>query len=229
MALAVVAFLGQAGNANSQTIFFDDFGSGPSPLWGNERGSWTTVNGTYTNNPGGYLDPAPYSGLPFQLTDFTVDLDINDVNDGGLWLRSQHTDSVNTGVLLVTGGRGGAAAGQGRSLYWHIYDGGQNTSVILNEVPNLFVGGQSDIHLRVKVVGNTYSAYLNHNVNPISSLTTNLFNSGRLALYNNFLSGQSFDNVYLVPEPPALFIAALAMPSIFISFRRRSQRIPSYT
>jgi hypothetical protein len=215
-----VIFLGMIGQLKAQVDFFDDFNSGASPLWGNEAGSWLAAGGVYTNDLGGYLDPAPYSGLPFILHDFVVDLDINDVNDGGVWLRSQHTPTMNFGVLLVTGGRGGVAAGQGRSLYWHIYDGGPDTAVILNEVPNLFVGGVSDVRLRVEVVGNTYSAFLNSAATPISSIATDLFPSGRFALYNNYLSDQSFDNVSLVPEPSAVAIASIGLCSVILAFVR---------
>jgi hypothetical protein len=57
------------------TIFTDNFDSGASPLWGNDSGSWVASNGVYyVTAPDNF--PAAVSSLPFNLTDFTLDLDI---------------------------------------------------------------------------------------------------------------------------------------------------------
>lgn len=40
------------------------------------------------------------------LTDFTVDVDVNSLDDGGIWLRSSYNSGSLSGVLLVTGGWG---------------------------------------------------------------------------------------------------------------------------
>src|SRR5215510_6245503 len=48
--------------------------------------------------------PLAYSSLPFNLTDLTLDLDINGVTDGGIWLHSTPepgTSLGNAGVLLI--------------------------------------------------------------------------------------------------------------------------------
>ncbi len=91
-------------------IFQDDFESGASSLWGHEVGDWSDLGGVYreTNGPLQPQTEVNYSSLPFVLTNFTVDIDVNDINDGGVWLRSQ--DNKN-GVLLITGGDGGTAGG----------------------------------------------------------------------------------------------------------------------
>src|SRR3954447_19790277 len=96
----------------AQLIFQDDFNSGASPLWGHEVGDWSDAGGVYreTNGPFQPQTFINYSSLPFDLTNFTIDVDVNGVDDGGIWLRSQ--DNKN-GVLLVTGGNGGTASGGG--------------------------------------------------------------------------------------------------------------------
>ena len=94
-------------------IFNDNFDTGASPLWGNESGSWSDSSGVYRASvPDNF--PNAHSSLPFNLTDFSVELNINDVADGGVWLRSEAaagTTIGRTGVLLITGVGGG--------LYWH--------------------------------------------------------------------------------------------------------------
>ena len=37
------------------------------------------------------------------MTDFTVEVDVNNWNDGGVWRRSSFSGGLASGVLLVTG------------------------------------------------------------------------------------------------------------------------------
>jgi hypothetical protein len=57
-------------------VFTDDFTSGSSPLWGNETGNWAAGGGVYNA-----LNPfaANFTSVPFTLTDFVIEVDINDV------------------------------------------------------------------------------------------------------------------------------------------------------
>ena len=92
---------------NEQLLFTDNFDNGASSLWGNEVGNWQQTQGTYdSQNPNN--NPLTYSSLPYLLKDFSIELDINKVEDGGIFLRS--TDN-NNGVLLVTGGKYGTGTG----------------------------------------------------------------------------------------------------------------------
>ena len=186
--------------AAAAVIFSDNFDSGASVLWGNESGAWAASGGVYSAQlPGN--NPLTYSSVPFVLTDFVAELDINNLQDGGIWLRS--TDNQN-GVLLVTGGK----SNTGLSLYWHIVQAG-NVGPILNEGADVFVSGVSDPHLRVEVIGDTYSVFVDGAETPLTALTTDAFSSGRFALYDRSI--QTFDNVVLsdapvVPEPTSLAI-----------------------
>ena len=196
--------------SHAAIVFTDDFTTGASPLWGNESGGWFSSGGAYDaqfpNNA-----PITYSSLPFDLQDFSIELDITNVQDGGIWLRS--LDNQN-GILLVTG------AGVG-GLYWHIISGG-NVSPSLNVVGGLFTNGISDPHLRVTVEGDTYSVYVNGSPTPATTLTDSTFSSGRVALYD--FSPQTFDNVAVsVPEPSA---ALFALGGVSALLRRRRAKLP---
>jgi hypothetical protein len=172
--------------------FVDNFDSGnPDLLWQNEVGNWRVTSGEYeAANPGN--TPLTYTSLPFELDDFEVTFDVNNVQDGGVFLRSTAFDPTEpSGVLLITG----APTTSGTGLYWHIVTNGVEGPA-LNQVNGLFTQGD-DITIRVSVVGNTYSAFLNGSSTPATTLTTSMFNSGRFGLYSN--SPQTFDNVD-IPE-----------------------------
>src|SRR5262245_40732885 len=202
-------------------VFFDNFTSGASPGWGNEVGNWTAVGGVYfaqapSNSPLTYTSITTSIGAT--LTDFAIDVDINDVRDGGIWLRS--VDNAN-GILLVTGGGGSGFTG----LYWHIVTGG-NTGAILGLVTNLFTPGVSDPHIRVTVSGNTYSAFVNGSAVAATTLTTSTFSSGRAGLYD--FSNQTFDNVTVtvasVPEPTTMSFLTLGLIGVFAARSRLNRR-----
>ncbi|CAK9037800.1 PEP-CTERM domain-containing protein, partial [Durusdinium trenchii] len=171
-------------------LFSDDFDSGASVLWGNEVGNWSASGGVYD---AGAPDNSPnaFSSLPFDLGDFAVELDINDVNDGGVWLRSTPAPGTSVGIAGVL-----FVAARGQS-YWHISLDGSSYGGAMNSVAGPATG--SDAHFRFDVVGDTYTAYLNGSDTPLTSITTGQFPSGRVALYD--FSSQTFDNVVIVPEP----------------------------
>ena len=189
---AMVLLAAMAGAASAGVIFQDPFDNGASPLWNNERGQWTASGGVYfAQQPANY--PPTYSSLPFNLADLSIELDVNNISDGGIWLRS---DPDGNGVLLVTGGWQHTGTG----LYWHIVHA-FNAGPLLNEHAGLFQQGDN-IHLRIEVQGDTYSAFLNGAASPATTLTTSEYSSGRVALYS--FSSQSVDNVVLTPEPATL-------------------------
>lgn len=117
-AIAAAAFHGIifSNTTYAAQVFFDDFTNGASPAWGNERGSWRAVDGTYdatlpSNNPLTYSSVTTFPGL----TNFTASATVHDFGDGGLWLRSSFNGGAINGLLLITGG--GAATFSG--VYFH--------------------------------------------------------------------------------------------------------------
>ncbi|HUD04101.1 MAG TPA: IPT/TIG domain-containing protein [Candidatus Paceibacterota bacterium] len=193
----------QGGSGNPQTpvafpgTFSDSFSNGPSPLWSNSRGNYTVQNGRYMALTPNAYNPINYSGLPYLLTNFSVDVDVNNTGDGGIWLRSDATGQ--NGVLLVLGGYGwynGERSNlSGHELYWHVVQNGI-PGPVLDEVDNVFQNpGSENDHVHVVVSGNTYSVYLNGSTQPVSTLVDNTYTQGYVGLYA--IAGTSFSNFVL--------------------------------
>ena len=183
--------------SDGQLIFSDNFSSGASALWGNERGGWVANGGAYyALHPAS--GPLTYSGLPYILTNFMFDVDINGVADGGIWIANDV--SGQNGVVLITGGNGWGngdttGLGSGTSLYWQVVNS-QYAGIESNGVLNAFAApAVENAHLRLAVVGNVYSAYVNGSSTPIVALTNSTFVNGYVGLYEN--SSQTFENVVL--------------------------------
>ncbi|HWX23079.1 MAG TPA: hypothetical protein VN578_24520 [Candidatus Binatia bacterium] len=175
-------------NTPEKSLFTDNFNSGASPLWGNEVGSWSAAGGVYRATlPANF--PAAFSSLPFNLTDFSVDFDINDVSDGGIWLRSTPAPGTAVGVkgILVN-----FQAIQGTHLYWHEVTDGNNWGPG-RDITFLSFGFNPHVHIEVS--GDRYAVFLNGSAEAALTFTNSLFSSGRVALYD--FSGQSFDNFSL--------------------------------
>jgi len=207
------------GSAAWSGTFTDDFNAGASSYWENNSGNWSATGSVYSaTDPANF--PSAASALPWVLDDFTLEFDINDVQDGGVWLRSSESAGSigRVGVLLVTGVSGG--------LYWHVVTDGSNYGSSLNFVGGLFNAGSTDSHFKVEVSGSTYSVYLNGATDAVSVLDTGAFASGQVALYD--FSGQTFDNVSLtgagvtpVPEPETWLMLLAGLGLLGITSRRR--------
>lgn len=203
MKIAAVLALGialQASTAAAGTIVFsDNFNRGANAAWGNESGKWRALKGTYDASvPGnGQTHPVTYTDITTKpaLTNFTTFVTVEDLNDGGVWLRSSYNGGKINGVLLVTGGQLGTYNG----FYWHVVQNGVfSPEMNFASLP----GAQgSTQRLRIVVRGNTYSLYVGGAKTPITSITTSAFSSGSTGLYdfspNSGAStprGQVFDN-----------------------------------
>jgi len=195
--LLFVTFL----RTDAQVIFNDNFAPTASTLWGNQQGNWTASGGVYyAQNPGNLV----YNALPLNLANFVVDVDINNVGDAGIWLRSSYSPStLQNGIILLIGGNGWGSGTRtppaGRSLYWHILTNG-SYSPEMGLVTNAFSSpGTQSAHIQVRVNGNVYSAFLNGATNPITSLTNSSYASGAVGLCD--FSSQSFAH-FVVQEFP---------------------------
>ena len=199
-------------------IFTDDFSGGGGDGWGNERGAWLESGGVYNasslnNNP-----PTYSSALTVALSDFIASVDVNSVDDGGLWLRSSFSGGKASGVLLVTGGAGGTYNG----VYWHtVSNDVYSASFGAFAVPGL---QSSNAAFTVTVTGDLYEVYLNGSF--LTSQTIAGFDSGHFGLYD-FSSTQSFDNVVIsvVPEPACLVLLAAGLAAMAGLGRRRPRRL----
>jgi hypothetical protein len=130
MIATVIILAGLSTGSAHASIFTDDFNAGAFSLWGNESGDWAASDGKYSAQTlSGY--PHAYSSLPFNLRDFTVDVDVIGVMDGGIWLRSNEPDN---GVILVTGGYSSTT----NFLYWHETNGFNDPGPVYNVAEGLF-------------------------------------------------------------------------------------------
>lgn len=209
--LVVYSAICIAGSVQGQVLFYDDFEAGADPAWGNEYGDWVAVDGVYTSTLQ-TNDPPTYTSvttLP-DLTDFAVDVDINGVRDGGIYLRSERCDNgLVDGVILVVGGNLGTYNG----CYWHVGDcNGYSPQLNAVDIPGL---QGSDAHIRIVVSGDFYRAYLNGGTVPITTLTTDAYSSGKVALYEFF--DQSFDNVEISLIPTGVSDADLPRPGSILA------------
>ena|SRR5579859_5775584 len=168
-------------HASASVVFSDSFLSGAKPDWGNERGNWRAPAGTRaydatnpSNNPVTYTSVTTHANL----TNFTVRVTVNDLNDGGVWLRSNWNGGNINGILLVTGGN----LGTNNGFYWHVFRNGVAGSPLQSvSVPG--VQGKI-VPIKIVVRKNVYRLYMGTSTTPISTLVDNTYTSGSAGLYD---------------------------------------------
>lgn len=208
----VLAAVFAAAAAVAGPVYTDNFDSGAQLPWENQRGNWVAGGGAYyAGSPNN--SPVTASLLPYVAGDFVAEVDIGNLNDGGLWARADSTATV--GVMLIL---------RSHDIYWH---------VITNPIsgPWDIYGYQSrsgtSAHVKLTAAGDILSAYLNGAATPITTLDLSTisrpgydYSSGRFGLYSN--SSQTFDNVSLtIPEPATLGLLVLGGWAALIRRRHR--------
>jgi hypothetical protein len=147
-------------------------------------GGWKATDGTFapsakTDGQGMYTT---FASLPYDLTDFTVETDIQNVSDGGLMLRSDA--QMTNGVALAIGGMGYGTGSPGkdagRCLYWHVVVDGKYLP--LKGMAAGVVAPERPCHIKVVVSGSHYAAYLNDALRPATELDDSTYAHGRVAL-----------------------------------------------
>lgn len=187
-AIISAVFLASGLSSKAATVSFtDNFTPSASPLWNNYAGNWATSNGQYyAQQPNN--SPSTFTGLPYELTNYTLTVTINNLGDAGIWLRGNGSNQIvgsspANGILLIIGGggygqgtRGGAA---GTSLYWVTPEGGS-----VNQVQGVFTPGGT-YTITVTVNGNVYSVYINGSSTPATTLVNSDFTYGQVGLYDD--------------------------------------------
>jgi hypothetical protein len=186
-------FLCFTSQASATTLFFDDFEDGADAAWGNQFGDWTATDGSYISLSPLSSNPT-YSSvttLP-SLTDFALDIDINNLDHGGIYLRSTSRDRA---VVLILRSNG--------TIYWHKrYAGFWGAK--LGEVTGISAMALGeDISLRIEVIGINYSVYLNGSRAAVTTLIDSAYTGGAVGLYD-YSDSMTFDNIrisdFVVPE-----------------------------
>ncbi len=210
--------------AGPVAAIFYDFETDPPPNWGNEHGNWKADGGYFAQSPTN--SPATYSSLPWLFTNVVIEVDVRDVSDGGIFVRSIWDPVDNkaiNGVLLLIGGNGHT----GRGLYWHKFENKVDTGLI-NKSGILFSQGD-DIHVKLEVKGNIYRAYVNGQTTPATTFVYDKLAMGYVGLYDftgdEYGHHQRFDNfqltVAVVPIPGALFLVGTGLFGLVAFGRRR--------
>ncbi len=175
----------------SQLTFTDSFMPGPSALWNNHDGNWTSSAGQYyAQTPND--SPLTYSGLPFVLTDYTLTV-TTVVGDGGIWLRSKENSPYGSYLLLVLGGANYGQGARGGSAGTSVYFATASKSGI-NEVPGVLTPG-APCTITVTAKGDTYAVYLNGATTPVTTYVDSSFPYGQVGLYDdqpNTATGNGF-------------------------------------
>jgi hypothetical protein len=179
LALAALGLGEWAPPAHAGKVFCDRFRPAANAAWGDERGAWRAGAAQYdasmpNNNPPTYTDLTTYQNLG----NFTVWVTVNDLNDGGVWLRSGWNGGAINGVLLVTGGD----IGTNNGFYWHVVQNGVFSSPMSPvSVPGI---QGSKVPLKIVVKGSTYKLYIDGAKTPISTLVDPTFSVGSVGLYD---------------------------------------------
>lgn len=184
---------------HAEAVWRDNFDAGPQQPWISVRGDWTAADGTYqAQQPGN--SPVTAAILPYELVDFSFEVDLLQPADGGLWVRA-NADATAGVILVVFADR----------LYWHVISdpasGPWTPHGFANIVPAL---GSGTTRVRVTGNGPILRAYLNDDSVAVSTLDLDTvatppgsqFLRGRVGLYDNASPGTRFDNVRLEAGTP---------------------------
>jgi hypothetical protein len=232
--LSLIAVICSSTVLHADWVFEDNFNGGISPFWQQDLGTWQVMNGQY--NASSIVPQGPgnvtvsLSSLPFQVADFTVEFDINNQGDGGLWLRAQ---DPSNGVLLVVGGDGWGSGQRypeaGANVYFHVFQNGGDLLAWKGGpwFAPFVVTPDDDYRIRVEAYGNDYRAYVNGTL--VATLSDSTYTQGRVGLFD-FYGPQTFDNFRLEVRsvPEAGTFALLGTGSLVgvgcIVFRRAGRR-----
>jgi len=210
--LTIVVLTAAVSGALTAATYTDTFTGSPSLPWNNQTGTWSVAGDRYTSS---LISHGGHSLLPYAHKDFTVDVDVFGVSNGGVWLRAAPSSSLIgvQGVLLAMAGN---------ELYWHVVPDGPGSpwGPSLGSSGPVFTPGD-DIHVRIEVNGNDFAAFLNGVSTPVTTLSTAAFASGRAGLYGN--SFQEFDNFVIcdVPEPGSLTLLGAGLALLALRSRRK--------
>jgi hypothetical protein len=202
--LAAAALLIATGVAAAESTWRDNFDQGQQLPWTSVRGNWIASDGTYAaQQPGS--SPVTAALLPYDLSDFSIEVDLIQPVDGGLWLRANA--DATSGVLLVV---------FANRMYWHVIADPVTGPWTIHGFAWISPAlGSGANRIRVTGHGPILRAYVNGA--PVATSTLDLttvtnppgtdFLRGRVGLYDNAAPGTLFDNLRLEAGTPVEVVA----------------------
>jgi hypothetical protein len=171
------------------------------------------------------------------LTSYTLNLTLNNAGDGGIFVRTNSSDTQF--VVLILGGEGygqGARGGNaGSSLYWA---DSNNPSAILGLVTGVFTPGNT-YSIKVVASGDVFQAYVNGTLESTFTdaaggsdggvglyddqpNTTTGSGSGPASSYSSFsLTGTTVTSTAATPEPGPILLIGTGLAVLLLVFRRK--------
>jgi hypothetical protein len=192
--LGLLLALASMGASAAAVVHRDPFDGAPTLPWTSVRGAWQVTAGQYVAQAPGNLPPTA-ALLPYDVADFSFEVDVIDPADGGLWVRTNADASA--GVLLVV---------FPDRLYWHVIsDPISGPYTAYGEAPIAPPLGSGGGRIRVTGDGAILRAYVDERPLAITTLDLAAVTSppglnylrGRVGLYDNAVPGTRFDNVRL--------------------------------
>jgi len=178
-------------------LFFDDFEDGPDPAWAPSSGTWiVTKEGRYTVQEKEWKEHTyTYVKKGRLWRNYAVEVDIYGANmkretmmgtyhqGSGIIVRAR--DDLNKILLLNV---------SDEYLCWRVIKDGEHIKSCVNKVTP---GLPAKAHIRVKVVGNIFEAYVNGIKRTTLKLEEDIhkyFKKGMPGLYISYNMGVTFDD-----------------------------------
>ncbi|MBK8284366.1 MAG: hypothetical protein IPK97_05505 [Ahniella sp.] len=193
-----------ATSTSAATVWRDTFDNTAQLPWSSVRGTWQVASGEYSSTTPGNIPPTA-ALLPYDLSDFSFEVDLVQPVDGGLWVRTN--SDASAGVMLVV---------FADSLYWHVISDPDSGPWTIHGQATLSPALSSGTN-RIRVTGHgpILRAYVNGAKVAASTLDlTTVTNPpgmnylrGRVGLYDNASPGTRFDNIRLEAGTPIEVVA----------------------
>ena len=198
------AFMLLSADVPANPVWRDHFDGGTQLPWTSLRGDWVAADGTYAAQQPNST-PVTAALLPYELGDFSLEVDLMKPVDGGLWLRTNA--AATSGVILVV---------FSNRLYWHVITDPSNGPWTVHGYADIAPALGSGAN-RIRVTGNgpILRVYVNGaavaastlDLTTVSNPPGDNFLRGRVGLYDNAAPGTRFDNLRLESGTPIEVVA----------------------
>ena len=131
-------------------LFEDTFEGCRSPLWREFNGNWQVTDGAYHTS-----EFSNSNWLPLEPNNFTVELEMSDIQGGGLWMRL----ADGSGVILQIG-----STSNDDFLYWQVLEADVLGPALSPSANGVITPSTGKHIIKVVVEGAIYAAYVDGNL-----------------------------------------------------------------